>query len=176
MSLDHEIRLEIVSLLLSSESHHVHPEEVVKFAVPIAKWVIDGSTGEPEIALPSPTPGPAEFESKGETEAEKVEEVSPPASEKKSRKKAEKPAPEPAVEDDYQDVGKEEPAGLPGGTRDYDFFVKYVQPFFNQMVAAGKKPELAKLVVGTYKVKKGNDIPADKWDEVVAALKAELGE
>lgn len=67
----------------------------------------------------------------------------------------------------------EEEEGLPAGERDDAYYKTHVQPHCLQLVAKNKAA-LVEIVNGHFKAKSAKDIPADKWDELVKLVKAEL--
>jgi hypothetical protein len=100
-----------------------------------------------------------------------VEDVPAPAAEKTKPKKAAPKSEELQMMEEV--IAEEATFKLPDGERNDAYYVQHVQPICLELVTKNK-PALFKIVNERFGAKSAKLIPADKWDELVAAVKAEL--
>lgn len=63
---------------------------------------------------------------------------------------------------------------LPEGERNADFYAQHVRPELYELVKINSTR--AKAIVDSYGVKRGDQIPATEWENVILAVRAELAE
>ncbi len=153
-----DFRFNIVALLLNSAC--VSSDNVVSAAIPIYNWVMGG--GDVNVVAT------AAAKAVVQTEVEPAEDVKEEPVKKTRTKKVVAPEPEPEEVDELDGEFDEEPL-LPEGKRDQAYYDKHVKPLLTAL-AAKDKPAALNLVRVVYKVQKGNEVPADNWDELVNSI------